>query len=101
MLQCQKCGAKNNEDSVHCCSCGVKLDRGIVCSKCGCIRIPQNATYCPTCRKSLDEEFYNIAHKQDTITAYQNFLRKFNFGEYSDKAKDRVDKIRESNQKKE
>ena len=100
MIQCQKCGAQNNEESVHCCSCGEKLDKGIICSKCGCVRIPEDAIYCPICGKSLELEFFNVARKKNTITAYQNFLRKFNSGDYCDKAKDRVNEIKESNRTK-
>ena len=87
MIQCQKCGAQNNEESVHCCSCGEKLDKGIICSKCGCVRIPEDAIYCPICGKSLEEEFFNIAYSKDSITAYQNFLKKFGSGEYCKRAK--------------
>ena len=96
MIQCQKCGAQNNEESVHCCSCGVKLDRGIVCSKCGCIRIPQNATYCPTCGKSLEDEFFHLVDNSNSMTAYQDFLKKFPLSVYADKIKEKVDKIQKA-----
>lgn len=87
MLQCQKCGAQNSEESVHCCSCGEKLDKEIICSKCGCVRIPNDALFCPTCGKNLEEEFFNIANNVNTIEAYVEFQNKFKTGVYAHKVR--------------
>ena len=52
-MQCQKCGAQNNEDAVFCCSCGTKLEKGTICPKCGCKGLPIDAGFCPNCGNSM------------------------------------------------
>lgn len=95
-MQCQKCGAQNNEDAVFCCSCGKRLDKGITCLKCGCIHIPQTAIYCPICGNILDKEHFHLIYSSNNMTVYQNFLKKFPSGLYHAKIKKKVNEMQEA-----
>ncbi|KAF1082164.1 MAG: hypothetical protein GQF41_1804 [Candidatus Rifleibacterium amylolyticum] len=53
MVNCQSCGAVNNEDSLSCVACNRTLQ--VVCPQCSC-RNPVSAAVCNQCGRILDEK---------------------------------------------
>jgi len=53
MVNCQSCGAVNNEDSLSCVACNRTLQ--VVCPQCSC-RNPVSAAICNQCGRILDEK---------------------------------------------
>jgi len=53
MVNCQSCGAVNNEDSLSCVACNRTLQ--MVCPQCSC-RNPVSAAICSQCGRILDEK---------------------------------------------